>query len=201
MAIFGAEQLRESDQPSRYFDKYVAVINLGGVCGILLVSYIQDFHEDRDRYFHGYLFAGLSLTAGLLLFILGIRFYIHVRPHDTIITKFIPVVYNAFQSKRSYKSQQQHLPGIKRTNSVSSNPLFDSSSSRYSEQSLSSDPMFSFLDYARRRYNGKFMDRIVDDVKSLQRVTLVFLLLIPYWLIYYQVGTTIYVLVVDSCFT
>ena len=191
MAIFGAEQVRESDQPSRYFNKYVAVVNFGGICGILLVSYIQDFHQDDDRYFHGYLFAGLSLIAGLLLFILGKRFYIHVRPHDTIITKFIPVIYNAFQTRRKYR-RQHNRPVTKRTNSISSNPLFDSMSSRYSEESGSNDQIPSFLDYARDRYKGKFIDRIVEDVKSLQRVVLVFLLLIPYWLIYYQVEMTVH---------
>ena len=191
MAVFGAEQIRETDEPSRYFDKYITAINMGAICGILLVSYIQDFQQDPDRYFHGYLFAGISVVISAVLFILGIRFYIHVRPHDTIMTKCIPVVYNAFQTKRRRKHDHD-TRYLKRANSVSGNPLFDSTNSRQSEQSDINDKIPSFLDYARARYGGRFIDRIVADVKSLQRVILVFLLLIPYWLIYYQVGMIVY---------
>lgn len=191
IAVFGAEQIRESDEPSRYFSKYITAVNIGAICGILLVSYIQDFQEDDDRYFHGYLFAGISLVVSAILFILGIRFYIHIRPHDTIITKCIPVVYNAFQTKRRHKHDHDART-FKRANSASENPLFDSTNSRQSEQSGISDQTLSFLDYARARYGGRFIDRIVADVKSLQRVILVFLLLIPYWLIYYQVGIILY---------
>lgn len=187
MAVFGAEQIRESDEPSRYFDKYITAVNIGGICGVVLVSYIQDFQQDDDRYFHGYLFAGISLVASAVLFIFGIRFYIHIRPHDTIITKCLPVVYNAFQIKRKYKHDHETRL-LKRTNSVSGNTFLDSMNSRHSEQSDINDQLPSFLDYARIRFGGRFIDRIVTDVKSLQRVIVVFLLLIPYWLIYYQVG-------------
>ena len=44
-----------------------------------------------------------------------------------------------------------------------------------------------FLDFAKAKNNGRFIDRIVDDVKSLQKAFIVFALLIPYWLIYNQV--------------
>ncbi|CAF4454763.1 unnamed protein product, partial [Adineta steineri] len=49
---------------------------------------------------------------------------------------------------------------------------------------------WSFLDYAKISNQGKFLDRVVDDIKSLRRIIIVFLLLIPYWLLYFQIETT-----------
>jgi hypothetical protein len=44
----------------------------------------------------------------------------------------------------------------------------------------------TFLDYAKAMNDGKYIDRIVDDVKSLRGAFAIFILLIPYWLIYDQ---------------
>jgi hypothetical protein len=51
----------------------------------------------------------------------------------------------------------------------------------------SSGQSSSFLDYAKISNQGQFIDRVVDDIKSLRRIIVVFLLLIPYWLVYFQV--------------
>jgi peptide/histidine transporter 3/4 len=45
----------------------------------------------------------------------------------------------------------------------------------------------SFLDHAKFRYGGSFHDSIVDDVKKLGKIILVFLTLVPYWMVYFQV--------------
>ena len=132
-----------------------------------------------------------SITSGFtaaLLFILGKRFYIHIEPSDTIITKCIPVIINAFQMWWKYKSDKNKMKKRLRNSSVT-NVLFDSPHNREYEWSMHSEDIPSFLDYAKLSNNGKFLDRIVDDVKSLRRVIIVFFLLIPYWLIYYQVET------------
>ena len=52
------------------------------------------------------------------------------------------------------------------------------------------DPLetrISFLDYAKHRYGGIFHDALVDDVKQLKKIFAVFAVLIPYWLVYFQV--------------
>ena len=43
------------------------------------------------------------------------------------------------------------------------------------------------LDLAKVRYGGSFHASVVDDVRKLGKIVLVFLALIPYWLVYFQV--------------
>jgi len=190
MAVFGAEQVPVSNKPSRYFDKYVVAVNIGGMFATLLVSYIQGFQNGTCQYqsFHGYLFAASSLVGAFLLFIVATRFCIHIEPHDTIITKCIPVVINAFQTWRKCKDDKQIKINYSRSNS-STNLLTASMNNREDQMMASNEKALEFLDYARACNNGKFIDRVVNDVKSLRRVIIVFLLLIPYWLIYCQVAT------------
>ena len=42
------------------------------------------------------------------------------------------------------------------------------------------------LDLAKVRYGGSFHGSAVDDVKKLGKICLVFLALVPYWLVYFQ---------------
>ncbi len=193
IAVFGAEQVKDLNKRSQYFDKYVVAVNIGGILATLLVSYIQGFQSDTRQYesFHGYLFAASSLVGAFLLFIVGKKFYIHIAPHDTIITKCIPVIINAFQTRRKHKDNEhkddEHItPRFTRSTSSTSVLL---ESNRGHQLMTTNEKLPSFLDYARVANNGKFNDRIVNDVKSLRRVIIVFLLLMPYWLIYYQVRT------------
>jgi len=188
MVVFGAEQVQELNKPSLYFDKYVVAVNIGGILATLLVSFIQDSQSDSNRFFYGYLFAISSLIGAFLLFIVGKRFYIHIKPHDTIITKCIPVIINAFQTWRKYRADKYITMNVSRSSSPT-NFLLRSMSDSVDQSTLINEKLPSFLDYARVCNDGKFIDRVVNDVKSLRRVIIVFLLLIPYWLICYQVET------------
>jgi len=49
------------------------------------------------------------------------------------------------------------------------------------------DRLSIFLDFGKAANDGKFHDRIVDDLNSLRHAIIVFSLLIPYWLIYNEV--------------
>ena len=179
MAVFGAEQIREQQKTTRYFDSYYAAVNTGGLIAFGAIAYLQLKH-----YFIGYLVPGGLLVVALLLFLAGYRSYFHVKPHDSVITNFVPVLLNAVQVWRKHRDN----PSIVETARRSSDDI-----GRVRTESLSvstHEPTWSFLDYAKVANRGRFIDREVDDIKLLRRVIVVFVLLIPYWLVYVQVETT-----------
>jgi len=47
----------------------------------------------------------------------------------------------------------------------------------------------SFLDYAKFRHGGSYHDHDVDDIKKLGTILAVFMALVPYWIVYYQVSS------------
>ncbi len=51
------------------------------------------------------------------------------------------------------------------------------------------DEPSSCLDHAKVRYGGSFHDNMVDDVKALGKIVCVFAAMIPYWTVYFQVGS------------
>ena len=51
----------------------------------------------------------------------------------------------------------------------------------------SSRKNISWLDHAKIRYGGRYDDGLVDDVKALRKVIILFAILIPYWVVYLQV--------------
>jgi hypothetical protein len=187
MTVFGAEQIRELKSISYYADKYLIAVNIGDTLTLLAVPYIQT--NGQSYYFIAYLIASSMLLVAILLFSIGWRYYIHVRPYDTVVMNCIPVVINAFQSWRKHK-RNKFLMEEKHTNSTPT--TFKSIMYNYGEEEdsirLNEQPS-TFLDFAKAANYGKFPDRIVDDVNSLRRGIIAFSLLIPYWLIYVQVGS------------
>ncbi|CAF1102360.1 unnamed protein product [Rotaria sp. Silwood1] len=185
MAVFGAEQIREQKATRKYFDKYYAVINTGGLIAFAFIAYAQQ----NDSYFIGYTVPTALLIIAFILFLVGYKFYIRIPPHDSVISNFIPVFINAFQAWR--KHQQNLQTSISKRRSSESSTLLDYQTESNDELSLSaSNHSWSFLDYAKLSNQGRFIDRTVDDIKSLRRIIVVFLLLIPYWLVYFQIETT-----------
>lgn len=136
-----------------------------------------------NSYFFGYLIAMFMLLISAGLFIFGRRYYLHVPPYDSVIMKCIPVILNAFQTWLKHENVRERSTSSSRRR----NSGYEQNSISEDEPLLADGRSLSFLDYAKAAHHGKFTDRVVDDVKSLRRAFLVFILLIPYWIIYYQV--------------
>ena len=162
MALFGAEQAQEDKTTVRYFDVYYAAVNTGGLLAFGAIAYLQI----NTDFFIGYLVPGGLLITGFVLFTAGYPWYIHRKPQKSLITEFLPTVVNACQSWRNHRDASVE------------------SSDRPSR------PLDSWLDYAMVENQGRFSARTVNDIKSFGRIVVVFLLLIPYWLLYVQVETT-----------
>jgi dipeptide/tripeptide permease len=175
MAVFGAEQIQDSKLAARYFDKYFVAVNIGATIATLSIPLIQNDSDDQittTNYFYGYLTAIFMLISAVILFLIGYRYYIHIPSVDSVILKYIPVIINAFQTRRRYKK-------IRRDSHINGSTL--------SEERSNQEETLSFLDYANSDNQGRFNEQIISDVKAFQRAVIVFLLLIPYWIIYYQV--------------
>ena len=176
LAVFGAEQTQQSTIASRYFDQYFIAVNIGIFVATLFTPVIADnLGNTQSR--SAYLFATSMVFLAALTFLIGYRFYIHATPFDSVITKCIPVLWCAcrtwYQNRRSERRRR-------RRSSNSHSTMEDSTK-------LNRRPR-TFLDYAKVIHHGNYLERIVDDVKSLRDPFLVFFLLIPYWLIYNQVN-------------
>jgi len=179
MAIFGAEQLREQKSTTQYFDKYFVAVNVGGLFAFAIIAYVQQ----NQSWFIGHLISTGLLVLTWIFFLLGYRYYIHMKPHDSVISYFFPVLINAFQTWRKHR---RHTHSIAYQRDSSKITLLTDDSNHNSPFDTNGRQI-SFFDYAKAVNNGRFQDRVVDDIKSLRRIIAMFLLLIPYWLIYLQV--------------
>ena len=67
---------------------------------------------------------------------------------------------------------------------VSSNP-----DNNFNQNSIDANKLknLAWLDNAKIRYGGKYDDDLVEDVKSLKKILILFAILIPYWIVYLQV--------------
>ena len=164
MAVFGAEQVRGQHTWTRYFDMYYAAANTGGLIAFGAIAYLQI----NTNYFIGYLVPASLLLLSFILFLTGYHFYVQRKNPNPLLHHFVPVLFNAFQT-------WQNHPRDRLENHETSSLNAGSQSS------------WSFIDYARIGNHGNYVDSIIDDMKSLRRIILVFLLLMPYWLLYIQV--------------
>lgn len=48
-------------------------------------------------------------------------------------------------------------------------------------------PIKSWLDRAMMKYGGSYLDTDVEEVKTVCKIMVIFVILIPYWTIYFQV--------------
>lgn len=186
MAVFGFEQIQESKLTSRYFHQYALAINIGASIETIIVPYFQFQNMNSPPYEHvSYIFATSALGTAFFLFLVGWKFYIHPNLNETVVVNCIPVIMNAYKMRRQHKQNTGLINNEQPTTNLdnASNSFADS---REVIRDTNRVPL-GFLDFAKAIYNGKFLERTVDDVKSLRNGMIVFGLLIPYWLVHGQV--------------
>jgi hypothetical protein len=101
----------------------------------------------------------------------------------------IPVYKNAFQTWLQYRNSQRNTERTL-TNSTRENVenTRDGFAREEVQESIRSDGRPSrFLDFAQVIHNGKFNERIVEDVKLFQNAMIIFILILPFWIIFAQV--------------
>lgn len=169
IAPFGADQVRAAGPDSLrvFFNWFYWCINIGSFVAIGAIAYIQS-----DLGFSiGYVIPASFLGLAIIIFAFGKPLYITQNPSGSAIMAVFAIL------KEACKSNHRHKSGI-------NNSEITSSTVR------SFGPPPSWLDMAKVQYGGKFHEVVVEDVKTLGRVMMVFIALIPYWLLYFQMQTT-----------
>lgn len=168
----------------KYFNWLYWSINLGSLLAYSALAYIQQ----NQSFFLGFIIPFVCLVLSFVLFLIGSFSYIKNDSEKSVITKVIKIFQEAF---RSIKRQKNFIKQKERERKMLSESEDEEKFVNYStdedDDSGISYKKISFLDNAKIRYGGRFADSDVDDVKSLKRILILFALLIPYWILYFQV--------------
>ncbi|XP_070572643.1 solute carrier family 15 member 4-like [Ptychodera flava] len=166
LAPFGADQVKhEGPELTRaFFNWYYWSINLGSLIALGLVAYIQQ----NINFYIGFLIPAVAVILAFLVFVVGRCCYLVKKPAGSVLTNTFRIICTAFRNRKR-RRDYLHDRG---------------------EHPFDVTPPPGFLDMAKIRYGGCFHESSVEDVKSLSKVIPVFLALIPYWMVYFQMMTT-----------
>lgn len=169
----------------QYFNWLYWSINLGSLLAYSALAYIQQ----NSSFFLGYTIPFFCLILSFILFLVGSFSYIKNDVEKSIITRVVRIIQEAFKSKKRQKNfiKQKEREKKMLSESEDEERFVTYSTENEDDELAASYKTISFLDNAKIRYGGRFADSDVDDVKSLKRILILFSLLIPYWIIYFQV--------------
>ena len=126
------------------------------------------------------------LVLSAVLFFYGRRYYHRIELSESVIKYLIPVLFNAITTMLR-RWQDTSSNDSNQSQDISTNP--NSNSIRINDKSnlLAKKKPKSFISNADISYGGRYHHRIVDDVRALGRAVILFLLLVPYWVVNHQV--------------
>lgn len=172
IAPFGADQLIDEDPSSLsgFFNWYYWSTNVGSFVALCGIAYIQQ--NVVNGFFIGYLLGAAVLILALIIFLSCKGSYVYKKPVGSIFT----TIYKIFrESWRIRKRKTQQQPFEHRIDG---------------QRATEIEQPKCFLDYAKFQYGGSYHDDNVDDIKQLGKIILIFITLLPYWIVYYQMETT-----------
>ncbi|XP_063971234.1 solute carrier family 15 member 4-like [Lytechinus pictus] len=166
LSPFGAEQVKHEgpDMIRTFFNWFYWSINIGSCIAFGAVAFVQQ----NISFFYGYIIVCVAVVLSLMVFTCGRCMFLTKEPTGSVLPNTFKIITQAFRRRKMRKELS-----ITRTSHM-----------------LSSCPKVTFLDMAKKRYGGSFHDSMVEDVKSLKKVIGVFLVLVPYWMVYFQMQST-----------
>ncbi|CAG5123012.1 unnamed protein product [Candidula unifasciata] len=172
---FGSDQLIRASQQTQlsFFNWFYWCINIGSFLGLGIIAYV----EQRYQFLYGFIICCICVGISATIFLAGSPYYLCRPPDGSVLTNIFRIMREAFRNRREYLKLQQSVK-----NSDSSYP--DADKAHVPERKI------KFLDYAKRRYGGVFHNSLVDDVRKLGMILAVFAVMVPYWLVYFQMQTT-----------
>lgn len=194
---FGAEQVRAGGENAvrQFFNAYYWCINIGGLVGIGVLAYVEQNMD--DGFFISYVVATTALCSSLLVFCAGRCFYIVHRPGNSVVVNVFRILgttrsllncvvldFYMFIVFLSLNLVEGLHNTCKRHDSVQGSPMFR----RHSRQPVALVALTpSWIDRAKVSHGGSFHDATVEDVKQVAKNLVFIFVLLPYWLVYFQV--------------